>query len=203
MKGSVLPSLIKDSQNKLFSRTRWRIATWYAGMMGAVVALCASGVYHALIYAYRLTIIQELDLVANELHEALEPILEQPGKLTPAATEILPNLCLVNTKCSNAAQQINQSTLQFRQYHIRLFDSEGKLIAVKGKQNKNLVDINSKDREMVSVELETKDFQFWGFLQVGHSSSGYTAYITNLRWILIISLPTVMVILILISWWLA
>lgn len=205
MKGSILFSLIKNSQNqnRLFSQTRWRLATWYAGMMGIVVLFCGAGVYHALIYAYRLTLIQELDLVANELHETLEPILEQPGQLPPVASKILPDLCLANTECLKVTSPANQSTLQSRKYYIRLFDPERNLVAVGGKQNKHFLNINNNNHEAVSVELETKDFQSWGFIQVEHSSPGYTVYITNLRWMLIISLPTLMMILILISWWLA
>ena len=55
----------KDNQNKLFGQTRWRLATWYAGIMGAILVLCGLGVYKALTYAHRLTIIQELESVAN------------------------------------------------------------------------------------------------------------------------------------------
>ena len=99
-------NLFKDNQNKLFGHTWWRLATWYAGMMGAILGLCGLGVYKALTYAHRLTITQELELVANNFHETLEPILEQPGKLAPEATKILPNVCLVGTECSQVAEDM-------------------------------------------------------------------------------------------------
>lgn len=203
MKKSILSSFIKNSQNRLFDRTRWRLATWYAGMMGIVIILCASGVYHALIYAYRLTVSQELDLVANELHEILEPVLETPEKLSPAATEFLPDLCMANAKCLKQTNFVQQSSLATRKYYIRLLDRSGNLIAVAGRWNENSLHSNSRDRELVSVELETKYFQSWGFLEIGNSTSGYAAYVTNLRWILAVSLPALIIVLILISWWLA
>ena len=207
MKASTLSSLVKNSQNQLFSRTRWRLATWYAGMMSIVVILSASGIYHALLYAYRLTIIQELDLVANDLHETLEPILEQPGELAPAASKILPDLCVINTKCLAA----DRSGLLSNKYYVRLFDHQSNLVAVVGRREQDSLNKDNSDkhngitslRQYVSVELETKDFQSWGFLEVGHSSSGYEVYTTNLRWIFIVGLPTLVAILILISWWLA
>jgi len=31
------------NQNELFNRTRWRLASWYAGVMGIILSLCSLG----------------------------------------------------------------------------------------------------------------------------------------------------------------
>ncbi|MDJ0532211.1 MAG: ATP-binding protein [Xenococcaceae cyanobacterium MO_207.B15] len=210
-----LPNPFKDNQNKLFGQTRWRLATWYAGIMGAILALSGLGVYQAVTYAHRLTILKELELVANNLHETLEPILEKPGKLTPAATTIFPNLCVVGTECSPVTEETQRSILQPRaNYYIRLVDPAGNLVAVSGKQPKNLrlngakyqqdlVDADHNHYQQVSLMLHNKDFKIWGYLQVGRNLPEYGLYIIRLRLIFLTGLLVVMIILIIMSWWLA
>lgn len=210
---SSISNLFNDNQNQLFGRTRWRLATWYAAIMGSILVLCGLGIYEALTYAHRLTTTQELESVANELHEILEPILEQPGKLTPAATKILPDLCLINTKCLGVAEEIEQTSLQSREYFLRLFSPDGNLVAVAGKNPQDLLldrgenygkdSLNTKNYQQVFIVLHTMDFQIWGDLQVGRSSPEYEIYVANLRWMLIFGLPTLIILLLVISWWLA
>ena len=205
----------KHNQNKLFGQTRWRLAIWYAGIMGAVLVLCGLGIYQALTYAHRLTITQELESVANNFHETLEPVLEQPGKFTPAAKQILPNLCLIGTGCSQVTEEEEKTSFQYREYYIRLLNPTGNLVAVAGRQPKNVllnetqgywqhfIDANNHHYQQVSVMLHTEDFQIWGYLQVGRSLPEYELYIRNLQWIFLIGLPTVIILLIIMSWWLA
>ena len=212
---SLLSNLFKDNQNKLFGQTRWRLATWYAGIMGAILAACGLGVYQVLTYAHRLTITQELELVANNFHETLEPILEQPGKLAPAAIKILPNLCLVENQCLPVTEEIEKATWQSREYYIRLLDPEGNLIAMAGRQPKDILLKETRDYwhhfigadkhhyQQVSMTLDTRNFQLWGYLLVGRNLPEYEIYITHLRLMFFIGLPTVIIILIVMSWWLA
>ena len=205
----------KDNQNKLFGQTRWRLATWYAGIMGAILVVCGLGVYKALTYAHRLTIIQELESVAHSVHETLEPILEQPGKLAPAATNILPNLCLVDRECLPVYGNKQKVSVQFRAYYIRLLTPAGKAIATAGRQPQDLlgndtqeywqkfIDADNYPYQQVSLMLHTQDFQIWGYLQVGRSLPEYELYVRHLRSMFLIGLPTVIFLLILMSWWLA
>ncbi|MDJ0632340.1 MAG: ATP-binding protein [Xenococcaceae cyanobacterium MO_188.B29] len=211
----LLDSFKKHNQNKLFGQTRWRLAIWYAGIMGAVLVLCGLGIYQALTYAHRLTITQELESVANNFHETLEPFLEQPGKFTPAAKKILPNLCLIGTGCSQVTEEEQKTSFQSREYYIRLLNPTGNLVAVAGRQPKNIllnetrgywqhfIDANSHHYQQVSIMLHTEDFQIWGYLQVGRGLPEYELYIRNLQWIFLIGLPTMIILLIIMSWWLA
>ncbi|MDJ0593409.1 MAG: ATP-binding protein [Pleurocapsa sp. MO_226.B13] len=203
------------SQNQLFAQTRWRLATWYAGIMGAILVLSGLGIYNALIYAHRLTISQELQTVADDFHETLEPILQQPGKLSPAARKILPDVCLVNTECLPlSVSTANEKTSFPHQYHIRLLDPAGNLVAVAGKEKPNLpgqksseylqsMNVKHHNYQQVSMMLHNRHFQIWGYLQVGRSFPEYELYIAYLRLIFLIGLPIIIIILILVSWWLA
>ena len=211
----ILSNPFKDNQNQLFQHTRWRLATWYAGIMGAILVLCGLGVYKALTYAHRLTIIQELESVANNFHETLEPILEQPGKLEPAATKILPNLCLVSNECLRVFVEKKKASFQSREYYIRLLDPAGNLVAVAGRQTQDLllnetqeswqhfIDADNHHYQQVSMMLHTQNFQIWGYLQVGRSLPEYELYVNNLRSIFLIGWLAAIIILIIMSWWLA
>lgn len=208
-------NLFKDNQNKLFGQTRWRLATWYAGIMGAILVLCGLGVYKALTYAHRLTINQELESVANNFHETLEPILEQPGHLAPAAKKILPNLCLVSTECSLIYAENENNNFQSRQHYIRLLNPAGDLVAVAGRSPKHFLDHGTQEYgqhfidndnhhyQQVSIMLHNQEFQIWGYLQVGRGLPEYELYVIHLRSMFLIGLPTVIMILIIMSWWLA
>ena len=211
----ILSNPFKDHQNKLFQHTRWRLATWYGGIMGAILVLCGLGFYKAVTYAHRLTITQELESVANNFHETLEPILEQPGKLAPAATKILPNLCLVDTECLRVSAEKKKASFQSREYYIRLVNPAGNLVAVAGRQPKNLllnetqeswqhfIDGEHHHYQQVSMMLHTQNFKIWGYLYVGRSLPEYELYIAHLRWMFLIGLPAVLILLIIMSWWLA
>ena len=195
-----------DNQNRLFGQTRWRLATWYGGIMGAILSLCGLGVYHAVTYAHYLTIKQELESVANNLHEILEPILEQPGQLAPATQEILLNLCLIETQCLPITEERPRSILRHHRYYdVRLLDAAGNLIAVGGRQPQDLLsnDTNHNYYQQVSLMLHTKDFQVWGYLQVGSNFPEYQLYLVRLRIVFLVGLLTVIIVLIIMSWWLA
>ncbi|MDJ0678611.1 MAG: HAMP domain-containing sensor histidine kinase [Xenococcaceae cyanobacterium MO_167.B52] len=195
-----------DNQNRLFGQTRWRLATWYGGIMGAILSLCGLALYHAVSYAHHLTIKQELELVANSLHEMLEPILQQPGQLAPATQEVLPNLCLINTECLEVTEKTKHTVLQHHRYYdIRLLDSGGNLIAVAGRQPQDLLsdDSNNNYYQQVSLMLHTKDFQDWGYVQVGSNFPEYKLYLARLRIIFLGGLFILIIILIVMSWWLA
>ena len=60
------------NESKLFQRTRWQLAIWYAGVMGAILSLSSFGVYEAIDHAQRLSTDRELQSVAGRLHDDLE-----------------------------------------------------------------------------------------------------------------------------------
>src|SRR4028118_398355 len=86
------------NQNKLFNRTRWKLAISYAVVMGLILSLLGFGVYRAIAHAHRVALDRELESVAGTLHDSLELKLQQPGRLEPIVNELLPNLRLIGVK---------------------------------------------------------------------------------------------------------
>lgn len=136
------------NQNQLFRSTRWRLAGWYAGVMGLILGVSGFGVYEAIDHAHRVTADQELKSVAGTLHDSLEPTLKQPGRLEVAAKRRLPNLCLIRDRrldnqsistvgdfCTTQRQTSpahRLSAIHRGDYFIRFFDKSGQLIAQAG-----------------------------------------------------------------------
>ena len=52
--------------NKLFTLTRWRLASWYAGVMGIILSLGRLGIYEAIAHVH-ITLNLELKSVARTL----------------------------------------------------------------------------------------------------------------------------------------
>ena len=89
---------MNDAQ--LFQRTRWRLASWYAGVMGVILTLSGFGVYEAIDHAHRMAADGELQAIAGRLHDNLEPTLQQPGEIPNSAQRVLPDPCL--SQCLDA-----------------------------------------------------------------------------------------------------
>lgn len=202
---------------QLFKQTRWRLTIWYAGMMGGILSLCGLGVYEAIDHAHRVTVDQELKSVAGTLHDSLEPVLISPGKLEPAATRLLPDLCLVNTSCYHPATSHHHTVDAITEgsYYMRLYDVSGRLIAVAGlfppslpftpiqQQWITVKDNKGQNYRQISFILQTQTNQNWGYLQVGRNLQDFEAYVTRVKWILLLGLPVAMILIGLAAWWLA
>lgn len=81
-------------QNRLFSQTRLRLASWYVVVMGFILTLCGLGVYQAIVHAHWQTLDRELESVAGTLHDSIENTLKQPGRLEPIEKQLLPESTL-------------------------------------------------------------------------------------------------------------
>jgi signal transduction histidine kinase len=205
------------NQNRLFEQTRWRLAKWYAGILSLILGLPGLGVYEAIAHAHRITINQELQTVGGTLHDSLEPILQQPGKLAATVTNLLPDLCLVATSCSETGHQNRHlaRAIQQGKYYIQFFDLSGRLVAMAGikpeglsrnysdRQWQNLIDSNDLRYRQISLELHTQDDRHWGYLQIGRSLQDFDNYVANVKWIMLLGLPIVIVLVMFASWWLA
>lgn len=114
------------NHNKLFTLTRWRLASWYAGVIGIILSLCRLGIYEAIAHVHKITLNLELKSVVRTLHDSLELTLKQPRQLEPATSRFLPNLCLVP---SCLTQLVNSELLTLQaihngDYYLRLVDSD-------------------------------------------------------------------------------
>ncbi|GAB4551710.1 MAG: ATP-binding protein [Pleurocapsa sp.] len=203
-------------QNRLFERSRWRLASWYAAILSIVLLICALGFYEAIAHAHRITINQELESVAGTLHDSLLPVLKQPGKIESEVKELLPNTCLVETGCysQDRFQSLRLGVIGQDKYYLRLFDLSGDLVAVAGIQPElpqvsnqqeweTLTDSQKTRYRQISFLLHTQQGKNWGYLQVGRSLQDVDRYVANVRWILLLGVPLVVLLVAGASWWLS
>lgn len=192
------------------------MASWYAAILSIVLFICALGFYEAVAHAHRITINQELKSVAGTLHDSLLPVLEQPGIIEPEVKELLPNTCLVETGCYNPDRfkSLRLGVIGQDKYYLRLFDLTEKLIAVAGMQPElpqvsnqqeweTLIDVKGTRYRQISFLLHTQQGKDWGYLQVGRSLQDFDTYVGNVRWVLLLGVPLVVLMVAGVSWWLS
>ena len=183
---------------------RWRLAGWYAGVMGIILSLCGLGVYQAIVHAHWVAVEGELKSVAGTLHDSIEPLLKQPGHLELDIQQLLPDICLAGVPCTTPQASSKRHILgavNQAKYYMRLFDSSGRLIALSGRPPdelpatlgkeslQTLCDLKGNRYQQISLLLHTQDNLFWGYLQVGRSLKDLDDYLTSVRWILGLGLP--------------
>lgn len=200
--------------NKLFTETRWRLARWYAGVLSLILGVSALGVYEAIAHAHRISINQELETVAGTIHDSLEPILEQPGQLNKRVKNLIPTLCVETTSCASNNRQL-AGALQQDYYYLQFYNLSGELVALAGiqpeglainysqQQWKKIRDINGIRYRQIYLELHTQDNQPWGYLQIGRNLESFDNYVANVKWIIVLGLPILIVFVMFASWWLA
>lgn len=207
------------NQDKLFALTRWRLAGWYAGVMGLVLGLCGLGLYEAIAHAHRMTLDRELEAVAGTLHDSIEPVPKQPERLKQLVQQLPSDTCLSQTDClkETAAQEKRHVLGAIHQgdYYLRIIDGSGTTIALSGLQPEMLPSTPGaerwqflKDRQgtryhQISLSLHTQGNLPWGYMQVGRSLSDVDEYLAAVRLTLFLGLPMALVLVGGSSWWLA
>ncbi|HEY9834478.1 MAG TPA: two-component system sensor histidine kinase RppB [Stenomitos sp.] len=206
------------NQNKLFNRTRWRLALWYAGVMGLILSVSGFGVYKAIAHAHSVAIDRELKSVAGTLHDSIELKLKQPGRLEPIVEKLLPNPCLAGASCMH--EQLGSyrhilSAIHQGNYYVRFFDTSGRLVAIAGVHPEGVSPVFNQEfwqsfndskgnaYHQISLSLHTQDNRDWGYFQVGRSLKDFNDYLNNVKWILKLGLPTTLILVVVSSWWLA
>ncbi len=205
-------------QNKLFNRTRGRLAGWYAGVMGVIVSLSGLATVQTLSYAHWHAVEQELGSLSGTLHDNLESKLKRPGQIESSVEQALPGLCVVGRNCFNQAALSGRHILGIVQrgtYYLRFFDASGHNIALLGMPPQGLpialndnnwqtLKDNRGDRyRQVSLLLKTAAGTPWGYMQVGRSLNEYDDHLFALKLLLAIGLPATMLLVAAASWWLA
>lgn len=206
------------NQNKLFNRTRWRLALWYVMVMGVIVSLPVFGMYKAIAHGHWLALDRELESVAGTLQDSIEQKLQQPGRLETSLEQLLPNLSTLGRYCiqpQNLRHRHLVNAINQGQYYIRLFDNSGRLIATAGaypegfpKAFDNHLWQTLKDRQgniyhQISLSLHTQDNRDWGYIQVGRSLEDFKDYLDTVKWMLQLGFPATMLLVAAASWWLA
>jgi signal transduction histidine kinase len=199
-------------QIKLFDKTRWRLAAWYALVMALILGLCGLVVYQVMIRAYLVSVDLELESVTGTLHSVIEPNLKQPGRIEPIFELVLPNLCFTDSGCSNQQifshpqlahnrHGIFSPVYKDKQYYIRFVDASFNIIAVAGLKSNQLPstirtdvwqtlrDAQGNRYSQKSLELHTQDNRTWGYIQVGRSLKELDNRLLALKLTLAFGLP--------------
>jgi signal transduction histidine kinase len=206
------------NQTKLFHLTRWRLASWYAVVMGLILSLCGFGAYNAIAHAHWITLNRELESVAGTLHDSLEPTLKQPGRIESETQYILPNICLIGKNCLAQIEDSKRHILgaiHQGNYYVRLFDKSGRFIAQAGTVPEKLPvtltkepwqiikDSNGIRYRHITLMLHTQTNTDWGYMQLGRSIKDFDDYLAATKWILGLGLPIAMGLVGISSWYLA
>lgn len=202
--------------NRLFNLSRWRLASYYAGVMGLILGLCGLAVYEMTAQDHWRSLDQELTSLAGTLHDGLEPLLQQPGQLEPSVRHILPNLCIGPQACPRPPQRIHiLNATQQPGYYVRFLNLNGQLLAIAGEnppgltferkttRQQPLTDQRGNRYHQVSLQLKTATGQPWGYLKVGRSLVEYDHHLHTIQAFLVWGLPIVMLVVGGASWWLA
>ncbi|MEO0374249.1 MAG: two-component system sensor histidine kinase RppB [Cyanobacteria bacterium P01_A01_bin.17] len=204
------------NEAQLFQRTRWRLASWYAGVMGVILVLSGFGVYEAIDHAHRTAADRELRAIAGRLHDNVEPTLQQPGELPTSAQRFLPDSC--TNQCLDATGAIanHSPSVMFQgNYYIRLLTPSQDLVALAGLKPQGLKSPASQEEwqylkdehniryRQVTLPLQNPNALLWGYLQVGSSLEASDQYLASVRLALFISLPLALAFVGIAGWWLA
>ena len=123
---------LSEAQHQLFRRSRLRLALWYAGVMGTILALLGLGVYRAIAHAHEVTIDREIKSVADAVHDAIEATVSTPQQLSEVPSQLIPDLCLSDeVRPINGPPHRLQRTYQY-DYYIRIIDPVNRLLATGG-----------------------------------------------------------------------
>ncbi len=207
---------------QLFRRSRIRLACWYAIAMGGILSLSGFGMYHSLIQANWNALEREIESLAGTLHDSLEPMLPVSEEPTIVLQQIFPDLCLVEHPCKGNSTLIQRHTTGISDrntYYIRMFNHHGKLLAFSPNQplplplslNPNpwqtFRAVNGNRYHQFTIILHSADIAAkspsWGYLQIGRTLAPFDAETRRIRWILAISFPISLGLVLASSWWLS
>jgi len=212
-------------QNSPFYLTRWRLASWYAGVMALILSLGGLTVYRLIAHVQWFGMEQEMETVAEALQETVQPTLNQPGKLNSAIRQLLPGICLVGKTCSVNLSTANEGALRVEKkilsrieqgsYCMRLLDQANHPVAMaqfpSGERPpclddhfwQQLTDQGGHPYYQTSRLLYVQNRIPWGTLQLARSLEDINAYLLSAQIILFVGVLLAIALTVAASWWLA
>jgi signal transduction histidine kinase len=195
-------------QNRLFNRTRTKLAVTYAIVIGLITLLSGCAIHLVMIRAFARTVDRELNTLAGTVHDTLEAVLQQPELVDPVVMKLLPGLCVIDQECSLVRPHSKIAELTKKQgYCLRLLSLKGRTIATLGtKKHQFNDDIPTMDWETITddrgeryhihtLQIKTIDNRDWGYLQVAQSFDRLDEYTNSLYLILIFGVPLAMLLI--------
>ena len=207
--------------NRLFRRTRWRLALWYASIMAAVLFVSGFGVYETIAYISQVTTEHELKAFAKTLQTSLAQSLQQSDRSDATVRQRLLEFCPADENCSSNPIPI-YATPRYRLfravhqdvYYIRVLNASGDAIAWVGRHSPGLQSTSENpwlllrdDRgqryRQIALPLRGQNGMLWGTLQIGRSLSDLDGFLATLRFTLLASSPFILLLIATSGWWLA
>jgi signal transduction histidine kinase len=203
-------------RNRLFSRTRWRLAFSYAAAMALILGIMG-GVWHITTqHILMLSATKELDSFVGVVHDEIEAKLSKPGEISKDVMTFLPQMCLTSQNCAENKQQFHRylKSILVSEYHLQMFDSRGKLVASTGQQLPAKLSIVPEKKQLIisteghsylqrSMLLHDNKSRNWGYLQVSRDLQDVADNLKEVRWLLTVGLPIAWVVILVASWILA
>jgi signal transduction histidine kinase len=171
-------------RNYLFSRTRWRLAFYYAAVIVVILGAVGIAMYYTISNALYGSAKRELVSLVGVLQADMELQLEKPAVISPAVRVALPNFCAqenlaqkevsrqrsvkVEQSCSNrsAVTPEHRSTTSnaylrslLDSYHIQMFNRGGKPLAIFGRQQNFPLEKDTKNVYQVTIRGTAQQLQ--------------------------------------------
>ena len=203
------------NHDSVFFKAKVSLALWYAGVMGVILGLSGLGAYHVMAHAHWHGVDQELIAVSGNLHDALEPNLEQTGKISANVQRILPKLCIIGESCEPDRDRHVLGITKQEGYYVRLLDLSGRLLGTVGQQIEavpfskeavswyTLEDSQGNRYHQVALLLKNNTGQPWGYLQIGRSLQDYDQHLNESKFALLTGLPIAFLLVSMASWYLS
>jgi signal transduction histidine kinase len=200
-------------RNRLFSRTRWRLAFYYAAAMALILAALGISAYYTTRHIIVFSAEKELEAFAGIIHDEIESNLTKPGEISKDLLTFLPQLCMPPESCQNnkvKSQRYMQSILV--KYQLQLFNTQEKLVASTAQRVSDRLqkgapqlvkDLSGRDHLQRTLLLNDKKQRQWGYLQVSRSLQDMSDSLLEVRWLLVVGLPIAWAIILGASWMLA
>ena len=210
--------------NQLFKKTRLKLASYCALVIGLIVFSSGYAIHLVTIRAFARTVDRELNTLAGTTHDSLEAMLTEPGVIDSVTLKMLPGICPSGQPCLPEKPNSHLTTLIKEQgYSLRLLNNQGRVLAILGivpnnidqailsKNQQTLVSQNSSSHaggaagryHIHTLQLHTNQGQSWGYLQVTQSFQRLDDYMQALHLILIFGIPIVMLLIGGGSWWIS
>jgi signal transduction histidine kinase len=203
--------------NRLFSRTRWRLAFSYAIAMALILGAMGIFWYATTQHILMFSAAKELDSFVGVMHDEIEVNLSKPGEVSKDVMNFLPQMCLTSQNCPENKQQFHRylKSILVNEYHLQLFDTRGKLVAATGDKLPSKLNIVPPDRQLIisdqadhsyiqkTMLLHDKKQRDWGYLQVSRDLQDVAYNLKEVRWLLTVGLPIAWVVILIASWLLA
>jgi hypothetical protein len=95
-------------RNRLFSRTRWRLAFSYAAAMAIILSIMGGVWYVTTQHILMFSATKELESFVGVMHDEIETNLSKPGEVSKDVLAFMPQICLTGNKCPEKKQQFHR-----------------------------------------------------------------------------------------------